>query len=419
MADNSPSHRQDDPVCGEHDVDAFGIYVHWPYCSAICPYCDFNVYRARGPEGRAADGDALVDAICKDIAHWRSVLGPRRGVDTIFFGGGTPSLAPIDGLARIITAVDNAFGLDTSVRAADVSLAAEISLEANPEHITPQLVADLKTIGINRLSLGAQSLDDAALAALGRAHSGAMVREALATCLAVIDNTSLDLIYGRHGQTLAGWEEELADAAALGAAHISAYQLTIEPGTAFEKQAARGTIVTPDGDQSAAFFASTHDILSDAGYAGYEISNFSRIDEAFFGRHQARHNRIYWQSGEWLGVGPGAHGRVWLDGQRHASEAARRPGAYINAVSSGRCVSQNLTALSAEECGQEYVLMGLRLAEGIGQNRFARLAGAPLDAQILEDLHAEGLIGRDEHRVWVTAKHRALTGRIATELAPG
>lgn len=374
----------------------FGVYVHWPYCAAICPYCDFNVYRQRDD-----DAGALVEAICADIAGWRAKIGPRVA-QTVFFGGGTPSLMDPGDVARVLGAVDAAFGL-----AGD----AEISLEANPEHVSVDGVKAFHRAGVNRVSLGVQALRDDGLVGLGRAHSAAEARAGVLAALEVVGNVSLDLIYGREGQGLSAWADELGEALALGVPHVSAYQLTIEPGTAFERRAARGGLVVPDDDASADFFDLTRRMCGDAGYGHYEISNYARDV-----RHQSRHNLVYWTSGEWLGVGPGAHGRVWMDGVRHASSAVRLPGDYAMRVGASGLGVDGLEALDGMACGREYVLMGLRLARGISRARYGQLAGAELAADGVAALLADGLVAVEGDRLWVGDHARALTERIAAEL---
>ncbi len=377
----------------------FGVYVHWPYCRNICPYCDFNVYR-----DRHAEAEALVAAICADLAGWRGQLGPRTA-QTVFFGGGTPSRLAPEAVARILAAVDDAFGLTRD---------AEVSLEANPEDVTPAMIADLARAGVTRISLGVQALDDAALAALGRWHSAEDGVRAVDAALAHMSSVSLDLIYAREGQTLQAWDHELRTALALGAHHISAYQLTVEPGTAFAKREARGDLVVPDGDASADFYALTQAVCAEAGYVGYEISNHARSDG-----HRSQHNRLYWECADWAGVGPGAHGRFGRGGGRWASEAARRPEAYARRVEETGWGVVSEARLGEAARGQEYVLMGLRLAEGISLARFERETLAPIDPRVLAGLVSDGLVGAAGDRVWVEPHARALTERIARELAPG
>jgi oxygen-independent coproporphyrinogen-3 oxidase len=368
--------------------DQLGVYVHWPYCARICPYCDFNVYRDRG-----ADRTALVDAIVADIAGHREHMGPRAAA-TLYFGGGTPSLLGARDVERIISAARDGFALSPD---------AEITLEANPEDALR--FADFVSAGVNRLSMGVQSLDDAALAALGRNHDSAKARASAEAAAKTGARVSVDFIYARSGQTLDDWRSELRDALALPAEHFSLYELTIKPGTAFERAAARGTVIAPNDDMAADFYELTQDICDAAGFPAYEISNHAREPAA-----RSRHNQIYWRGGEWLGVGPGAHGRVVVDGARLATKAADAPAAYIAAVASG---TGWLTAetLTEAEIARERIVMGLRSNEGVPRDA----AGLRLDA--LPMLAEQGLIAISESSIALTRAGRLLADRIAAEIA--
>lgn len=372
-----------------------GLYIHWPYCVRICPYCDFNVYKAKG-----ADSRALADALVADMARWRAVTGPRR-LTSVHFGGGTPSLMEAGDIARVLETAEALWGLEAE---------AELGLEANPAERAR--LADIVSAGINRLSVGVQSLDDAALARLGRDHDARAGLDALEIARSLVARVSADLIYARHGQSLAGWEAELSAVLALGLDHVSAYQLTIEDGTAFARQARRGTLVPPPEDLAADMFDLTQALTSAAGLQAYEISNHARGPD-----HRSRHNRLYWTGGDWIGIGPGAHGRIGrhASGGRIAHAAPLRPADYI--ASSQRPLA-DLQRLSALEEAQERVLMGLRITEGLDRVQLQALTGHDIDDRAAQDLLADGLIELNEAGVRLTAQGRLYADRVASMLAP-
>ncbi len=379
------------------DSPGFGVYVHWPYCAAICPYCDFNVYRDRG-----ADHDALLAALAADIRGWRDRTGPRTA-GSVFFGGGTPSLLSPDAMARILEAVDDAWGLAPD---------AEISLEANPEDVDAARCAAWRGAGVTRVSLGVQSFDDAALNALGRAHDGARARAAAAFATEAFPHVSVDLIYARAAQTVDAWAAELSVAFALGLSHLSLYQLTIEPGTAFARRAARGDDPSATTPNAAALYEATQDLCAAAGLSAYEVSNHARDDTA-----RSRHNLLYWRSGEWAGVGPGAHGRIGALGlARRATEAARRPEDYVAAVRTGGwgVVADDPLALPAQR--DEMILMGLRLSDGLDRARLREHLGVDFDGDALAALEADGLLRISPERLTATSRGRLVTDQLALTL---
>ncbi len=326
----------------------FGVYIHWPYCARICPYCDFNVYKARGTDAE------LVAAIIADLERW-AALTPGRTLGSIHFGGGTPSLMPPAAVAQIIAACARLWPCDAEM---------EIALEANPGD--QARLADLRHAGIERLSLGVQALRDADLRALGRDHSAADALATLATARGLFARVSIDMIMGRSGQTLADWRQELAEVIDLGVDHLSVYQLTIEPGTAFERAFRRGHLHMPDNGLEADLYALSEQMLEAAGYRHYEVSNYARSPA-----HISRHNLTYWRCGEWVGVGPGAHSRIGADNARHAIVAARTPAAYIAAPTAED------EALTPQQSAMEILLMGLRLDEGVARPRLAALGADP------------------------------------------
>ena len=380
---------------GSGEAAGFGVYVHWPYCARICPYCDFNVHRDRRP-GEAAQ---LAAAILQDLARRRDATGPRR-LTSLFFGGGTPSLMDPGAVADIIAACRTLWEAGPDL---------EVSLEANPTDAEAGRFAALADAGVNRLSLGLQSLDDGALAGLGRNHDAAAGRRATETALKVFPRVSIDLIYARPGQAPADWAEELDAAIALGAGHVSPYQLTIEPGTAFERAVRRGRLKPPADPQAADLWDVTQDRLSAAGFEAYEVSNHARTPA-----DRSRHNLIYWRGGDWLGAGPGAHGRLTLDGVRTGQACAARPADYIAAVGRGGGAGE-VEVLSPRDAAVERLLSGLRLAEGVGFDELGDLDLSP-DAAGVRDLAAAGLLAEDARRLRVTEDGRRLLDAVLERL---
>jgi oxygen-independent coproporphyrinogen-3 oxidase len=376
-------------------MSATGIYVHWPYCSAICPYCDFNVYRARG-----ADNAPLIEAIAADLAAQAQRFG-RREIVSLFLGGGTPSLLRGAEVERLIAAADRAFGL---------SAECEITIEANPEDA--HLFGEQAAAGVNRFSVGAQAFDDAALQALGRKHAAAASFRAVEAAAATGKRVSLDLIYAREGQGVEAWRDELTQALTLPLEHASLYQLTIEPGTAFARRVERAQLIPPGDDLSAELYEATQAVCDAAGFPAYEISNHARSDAA-----RSRHNALYWKSEDWIGVGPGAHGRVTHEGARIATEAQLRPADYIDAVKERGFGWITEARLTPEESADEVLLMGLRVEEGVELARVEALRGAPLNAQALAWLIEQGLVAQDNGRIRLTRSGRLLSNRIVAELA--
>ena len=377
------------------EAPGFGIYLHWPYCSAICPYCDFNVYRARG-----GDNDALLSAIEADLRGHAERFGKRRA-QSLFFGGGTPSLLKGGEIARLIDAASTAYTLDADC---------EITIEANPEDA--HLYAEHVAAGVNRISIGAQALDDAALRALGRQHDGASVLRAVGAAAHTGARVSLDLIYARAHQSVAMWMVELKAAFALPVEHLSLYQLTLEPGTAFALKAERGALQTPDNDLSAALYEATQEACEAAGFFGYEISNHARTTAG-----RARHNMIYWESGDWLGIGPGSHGRITREGARIAYEAARKPADYIAAVDATGTGWGSDETLTPAQVADEILLMGLRVDEGVSLDRINALRETPINAGTIAWLAEQGFITHERDRIRLTKAGKPLANRISTELA--
>jgi oxygen-independent coproporphyrinogen-3 oxidase len=372
-----------------------GVYVHWPYCARICPYCDFNVFKDRA----GAEQPALARAVVADLEAQAALTGPRRLV-SVFLGGGTPSLMDPAWAAEIVAAARRLWS-----PARDL----EVTLEANPTDAEAARFAAFADAGVNRLSLGLQSLDDAALAFLGRNHDAATAIRATEAAARAFPRLSVDLIYARPGQTPQMWADELRRTIALGAEHISPYQLTIEAGTAFDRAVKRGSWAPPDPDLGAALFDTTQSVLQAEGFDAYEVSNHARGEAA-----RSRHNLVYWQGQDYVGAGPGAHGRITVAGVRQATRAAARPADYIARVAESGTGFVEREALSAREAAEERLLSGLRITEGVPLADVAALAIAP---QKIADLVQLGLLVRDPNRLRATSSGRLVLDRLTTELA--
>lgn len=375
-----------------------GVYVHWPYCARICPYCDFNVFKARGREAEAAE---LARAIVADLTAQREITGPRELV-SVFFGGGTPSLMDPAWAAEIVNAAARLW-----TPTADL----EVSLEANPTDAETGRFAALAQAGVNRLSLGLQSLDDAALNFLGRNHDAAEGGRAAAIAAKVFPRLSVDLIYARPGQTPDAWADELRAAVALGAEHVSPYQLTIEDGTAFDSAVRRGLFAPPGDDTGADLYDTTQAVLEAAGFEAYEVSNHARGAAA-----RSRHNLVYWRGWDYVGAGPGAHGRITLDGARVATEAAGRPADYIRSVGDAGAGFASRETLTPIEAAEERLLSGLRIGEGVPFAEVTALGLAP-DAPVVRRLVALGLLADDTLRLRASADGRRVLDSVTSELA--
>lgn len=376
---------------------AVGLYVHWPYCSRICPYCDFNVVRDRG---RIEEQARLVRAILADMAAQRALTGPRR-LASIFLGGGTPSLMDPAAVAAVI---DRAKALWASTDGLGGEI--EVTLEANPTDAETDRFAVLADAGVNRLSMGVQALDDASLGTLGRNHTAAEAIRAVGVARAAFARLSVDLIYARPGQTEMDWADELNRALDLGFEHVSPYQLTIEGGTAFGRAAARGTLVTPGEEASAGLYETTQAVLETAGFDAYEVSNHARGAAA-----RSAHNLHVWRGGDYVGVGPGAHGRLTQNGARTATAAHRGIADYVAGVDDGTPWAER-TTLSPAEADEERVLLGLRTVEGVSGQVLERLG---LDDRV-ESLVQDGFLARRGGRVVATARARPVLDGVTRAL---
>ena len=377
-------------------MDKIGLYIHWPYCARICPYCDFNIYKNKPDR----EGE-LVTAILADMKYWRGQSGPRL-LASIHFGGGTPSLLSAENMRRIIQKACALWQETTDI---------EIGLEANPNDITSARLGAWRAAGIERLSIGVQSFDDSVLKFLGRAHDGAQGLAALETAVQIMPRVSADLIYGWAGQSLAHWRSELSAALATDAAHISAYQLTIEDSTAFARAEARGQARAVDGDTSADLYELGLELLGGAGFDQYEVSNFAKTDA-----DRSRHNLLYWQGEDYIGIGPGAHGRLTIAGARSASIAALKPDDYITAVKSTGHGSYDTEILMPESHAQEYVLMGLRVSDGISLTRYEQICGHKLSPDAISHYADLGLLTRSKDRIAATPAGRLVLDKLSHEL---
>ena len=369
------------------------LYIHWPFCVSKCPYCDFNSHvRA------AVDQAAWRDALLADLSHEAAML-PGRRLGSIFFGGGTPSLMPPQTVAALLAAAERHWGFAPDI---------EITLEANPSSVEAARFADLAVAGVNRVSLGLQALDDAALGFLGRAHGVAEGVAALEIAQSVFPRVSFDLIYARPGQSLSSWKAELYRALGFGTEHLSLYQLTIEPGTRFATEAAAGRLTIPDGDAAADLFETTRAITAAAGLPAYEISNHARPGA------ESRHNLTYWRYRDYAGIGPGAHGR--RDGL--ATVRRRKPENWLSAIARNGHGLESEDPLAPAARASEALVMGLRLREGVDLARVADLAGRPIEAVVDQRAIARlpDLIRREGDRLRVTDQGMLLLDAILPEV---
>ncbi len=377
---------------------AFGVYVHWPFCLSKCPYCDFNSHVRHA----AIDEERFARAFSREIETTAARTGPRT-VSSIFLGGGTPSLMQPQTVGAILDAIGRHW---------HVSADAEVTLEANPTSVEATRFAGYRAAGVNRVSLGVQALDDPSLKALGRLHSAREALDAVAIARSHFQRYSFDLIYARPQQTPQMWSAELTQAIAEAAEHLSLYQLTIEPDTPFFGLHAAGKLKTPDEATARALFDVTQEICERHGLPAYEISNHARPGA------ECRHNLVYWRGDEYAGIGPGAHGRLDLDGARHATATDKRPEAWLMRVeATGHGIATDDT-LNSEERADEFLLMGLRLKEGIDPKRYTALAGRSLDPARVALLAEEGAISIDpDGRLRVTRSGFPLLDAVVADLA--
>jgi len=374
----------------------FGLYIHWPFCAAKCPYCDFNSHVSAH-----IDQTRWKSAYLAEITRAQGETAGRR-LDTIFFGGGTPSLMNPDLVAEIIASARAAWPMRNDP---------EITLEANPTSIESGRFAAYRQAGVTRVSMGMQAMSDADLRRLGRMHSAVEAMAAFDIARTHFDRVNFDLIYARQDQTLTDWKAELTRALDLAVDHLSLYQLTIEDGTAFgARHQAGGLKGLPNDDLSADMYAMTQDLTAAKGLAGYEISNHAREGA------QSLHNFIYWRGGDYIGIGPGAHGRLTLNGTRWATECPKSPEFWLQMVAAGKGEGTR-EALTGESHALEYLMMSLRLSEGTSLTRYNALSPAPLDMRHVDELVNLGLLGHVSDRIFPTDAGKILLNSIIRQLA--
>ncbi|MFN4142697.1 radical SAM family heme chaperone HemW [Aestuariivirga sp.] len=377
--------------------DAFGIYVHWPFCKAKCPYCDFNSHVRHEP----VDALSFARALSRELA-WFADRTRGRTVTSIFFGGGTPSLMPPDAVGQVLDTVGKLWSVAPDV---------ETTLEANPTSVEAENFRGYRAAGVNRVSVGVQALDENDLKALGRQHSPEEALAAFRLAAKVFPRVSFDMIYARPGQTPETWREELSRALAEQQGHMSLYQLTIEPGTAYFDLQERGKLATPTDDRAADLYDLTQELTEKAALPAYEVSNHAATGE------ESRHNLLYWRYGEYAGVGPGAHSRLAEGENRRALVAEKHPEAWRALVQAqGHGIVSDVLVPPIEQAN-EYLLMGLRIAEGIDMDRYEALAGRGFDSSKLAGMKSMGLVKRHGRRLMVTADGRKLLNAVIAELA--
>lgn len=386
------SERAADPDGG------FGIYIHWPFCAAKCPYCDFNSHVRH----HAIEQDRYAAAFETELAHFAGLTGGRT-VQSVFLGGGTPSLMDPATVARILEAISRLWTIDDDV---------EITLEANPSSVEAGRFKGYRAAGVNRVSLGVQALNDRDLRMLGRLHDVETALRAVETARDTFPRLSFDLIYARPDQTLDGWRSELTRALDLAADHLSLYQLTIEEGTPFYALHKAGKLHIPEPDRAADFYALTQDLTEANGLVAYEVSNHARPGA------ECRHNLVYWRYGDYVGAGPGAHGRLTVGATKRATAIERHPETWLENVDQHGHGTVEDYGLSEEERGDEFLLMGLRLAEGIDLKRYEVLAHRQVDQKRLSDLLEHGMVEQlGENRVRATRDGFLVLDAVVADLA--
>lgn len=377
---------------------SFGIYIHWPFCAAKCPYCDFNSHVRHNP----VDQDTFVKAYEREISHMAS-LAPDQTVTSIFFGGGTPSLMEGKTVSRILDAISKQWSIAENV---------EVSLEANPQSTDATRFADYAKAGVNRVSLGVQSLDDRQLKFLGRLHDAKEARDAIEIARRQFDRISFDMIYARPAQTVQGWEDELKSAIDLAADHLSLYQLTIEEGTPFFDLHHVGKLNPLDEENSALLYEITQKITDEAGLPAYEISNHAKPGS------ECQHNLVYWRGQDYAGIGPGAHGRLQKERRKLATHTLRKPEDWYEQVMARGHGIEATEVLMHEERADEFLLMGLRLSEGISLSRYKELSGSALSPEKIDFLEKIGMVEHlPDNRLKVTPKGFLVLDAVVADLA--
>jgi oxygen-independent coproporphyrinogen-3 oxidase len=379
-------------------VRDFAIYVHWPFCAAKCPYCDFNSHVRSG-----IDEAGWVDAILSELDWTASLQGAERpAVRSVFFGGGTPSLMRGASAGAVLEKIAALWHVANDL---------EVTLESNPASADAARFRDYRAAGVNRLSLGVQALNDADLKFLGRLHDVAEAKAALGMAMENFDRVSLDLIYARPNQTPAQWRGELREALGFGTEHLSLYQLTIEPATPFAALARSGALRIPDDDSAAALYEITQELTEKAGRTAYEISNHAAPGA------ECRHNLVYWRYGDYAGVGPGAHGRLTLDGRRVATSCEKLPERWRQSVARAGHGIVESTDIAAADAAREHLLMNLRLAEGFDLADYRARWGVEIDASRIAQLSRDGFLHTDDNRLIATPRGRLVLNAVIAALA--
>lgn len=387
---------RDVSVTEDWQAGGFGVYVHWPFCQSKCPYCDFNSHVRTG-----IDHKRWQAALVREIANSASMV-PDRSVGSVFFGGGTPSLMAPETVDAIMQAIRSHWAVSNDL---------EVTLEANPTSVEAGKFAAFAGAGVNRLSMGIQSLKDSDLKLLGRLHSAAEARRAFDIARDHFQRVSFDLIYARQGQNLADWEAELAEAGEMAVDHLSLYQLTIESGTRFGDLYQKGRLRgLPTPEAGADMYERTQEICDKAGFSAYEVSN-----HAVRGA-ESRHNLVYWRYGDYVGVGPGAHGRLTVNGTRFATESCRSPEEWLLSVEKQGTAVQTSETLSPSDQAAEYLMMSLRLTEGTCLKRYEGLSGEPLCNARIQALSEQGLLERFDGRIRAVGPGRMLLNAVLREL---
>lgn len=379
------------PAVQDWQVGGFGLYIHWPFCQSKCPYCDFNSHVAAH-----IDQSRWQTAFLAEIERVGAET-QGRVLNTVFFGGGTPSLMAPELVAAILGKVRNTWTFANDV---------EITMEANPGSVEAGRFQGYRDAGVNRVSIGVQALNDVDLKALGRLHSVDEAKAAIKTAQATFDRVSFDLIYARQKQNLEAWKAELSEALAIASGHLSLYQLTIEEGTAFGDRFKRGLLRgLPNEDLGADMYLTTQAMTAEAGYESYEVSNYAKKGQ------ESQHNCIYWNAGDYVGIGPGAHGRLTIGNQRYATEATASPAGWLAGVEGGSGAEQRQSVPKAEQ-GTEYLLMGLRRDVGIDLERYSRLSGRNISGQKIHHLSEIGMVTESDGRLAATQQGRLVLNAV-------
>lgn len=379
----------------------FGLYVHWPFCVSKCPYCDFNSHLSG-----AIDHEAWRLSLLAELDHYGNITRGRR-LETVFFGGGTPSLMPPKTTAAVIESLGKYWNVDTDI---------EITIEANPSSVEAQKFADFRSAGVNRVSLGIQSFRDRDLAFLGRAHTGKDGRRAIAIAKEHFDRVSFDLIYALPDESVQSWAKQLKHALTYDTGHLSLYQLTIEKGTPFFAEHKRGALNMPDDNLSADLYEKTSELTAESGLSSYEVSNYAILGQ------ESRHNQIYWRGGDYVGVGPGAHGRLTIKGDRFRTEQVPMPTNWLSNVAANGHATRTCELISKTEHIIESLMMGLRMSAGVDRALFAIQTGKELgliiDRRKATALISAGLVELDENGLRATNRGRLQLNGVIAALVP-